>query len=230
MPNYCDNYLTIDGNPDTRNKILTLLKSDESCFDFEKVIPMPENIYRGGVGAEEKEIYGENNWYDWSIKNWGTKWNSVDAEVHYNEIYFQTAWSPCDPVIAALAEKFPSMRFTYTFTEPGMAFCGKRVYENGEILFYYDGDDYYENYECDMEDCEYQIQDEMFPISENGFLTEVRKVEDVKGHPNYIRGSLYYREYENNRIHLLTNGRFVATKDYAAQFSNSEYAPVSCAA
>ena len=107
MPNYCDNYLTIEGNPDTRNKILTLLKSDESCFDFEKVIPMPENIYRGGVGAEEKEIYGENNWYDWSIKNWGTKWNSVDAEVHYNEIYFQTAWSPCDPVIAALAEKFP---------------------------------------------------------------------------------------------------------------------------
>lgn len=77
MPNYCDNYLTIDGNPDTRKKILELLKTDENCFDFEKVIPMPDYIYRGSVGKKEKENYGENNWYDWSIKNWGTKWNSV---------------------------------------------------------------------------------------------------------------------------------------------------------
>jgi hypothetical protein len=70
----------------------------------------------------------------------------------------------------------------------------------------------------------------MFPIAESGFLTEVQNVVDVDGHPNYIKGNLYYREYENNRIHILANGRFVATKDYVAQFSNSEYAPASCAA
>lgn len=229
MPNYCDNYLTIDGNPDTRKKILALLKSEENCFDFEKVIPMPENIYRGAVGQKEKEIYGENNWYDWSIKNWGTKWNSVDAEIEYNVISFYTAWSPCDPVIAALAEKFPSMRFTYTFTEPGMAFCGQRVYENGEILFYFDGD-YSTNYDCDCDECEYEIQDTLFPIKKSGFLTEIQSVEDVEGHVNYIKGILRYREYENNKIRMLADGKFVATKDYASRFSHSGDANTRCAA
>ena len=153
MPNYCNNCLMIDGNPNTHKEILMLMKSEYSPFDFEKILPMPDYIYCGNVGAEEREIYGKNNWYDWSIENWGTKWNSLDAEVHSNEIYFQTAWSPCIPVIAALSKKFPTMYFTYTFYEPGIGFCGKRVYKNGELIFSYDGD-YAENYDCEDEECE----------------------------------------------------------------------------
>lgn len=134
MPNYCENYLSIEGNNDTKKLIMEFVKSEENAFDFDKIVPMPDYIYRGVVGERERKIYGENNWYDWSVKNWGTKWNSADVEIWDDEIQFQTAWSPCDPVIAALAEKFPTMRFTYTFYEPGMCFCGKRVYENGELL------------------------------------------------------------------------------------------------
>ena len=214
MPNYCDNFLTIDGNHTTREEILMLMKSEDSAFDFEKILPMPDYIYRGGIGTKEKEIYGENNWYDWSVENWGTKWNSVDAEIHSNEIYFQTAWSPCDPVIAALAKKFPTMRFTYTFMETGMAFCGKRVYENGEIIFYYDGD-YAENYDCENEECEYSLADTLFPLKESGFVEAVEKVERNNG---VVRGNLHFREYINNRIFQMTDGAFVATEDYAKKF------------
>ena len=121
MPNYCENYLSIEGNNDTKKLIMEFVKSEENAFDFDKIVPMPDYIYRGVVGERERKIYGENNWYDWSVKNWGTKWNSADVEIWDDEIQFQTAWSPCDPVIAALAEKFPTMRFTYTFYEPGMA-------------------------------------------------------------------------------------------------------------
>ena len=91
MPNYCENFLSIEGNADTLKEIMDFVKSDKSVFDFEKIVPMPDYIYRGAVGAKEKEIYGENNWYDWSNKNWGTKWNSVDAEDWDDEIQFLTA-------------------------------------------------------------------------------------------------------------------------------------------
>lgn len=224
MPNYCENYLTIEGNTITLKKIIDFVKSDETAFDFEKIVPMPDYIYRGVIGDKEKELYGENNWYDWSNKNWGTKWNSVDAEIWDNDIQFQTAWSPCDPVIAALAEKFPTMRFTYTFYEPGMCFCGKRVYENGEILFYYDGD-FAENplWEDDDEWAnEYIISDPLFPVKKSGFLEEIHDVEEVANHAGYTRGKLNYREYENNKIRYLSDGDFIAYKDYDSRFSKEQ--------
>ena len=121
------------------------------------------------------------------------------------------------------------MRFTYTFTEPGMAFCGQRVYENGEILFYFDGD-YSTNYDCDCDECEYEIQDTLFPLKKSGFLTEIQNVEDVEGHVNYIKGVLHYREYKNNKIRMLADGKFVATKDYASRFNHSGDAKTLCAA
>ena len=177
---------------------------------------MPDYIYRGTIGTKEMEIYGENNWYDWSIENWGTKWNSEDAEVDGNEILFLTAWSPCDPVIAALAKMYPTMRFTHTFYETGMCFCGKRVYENGKIVFSYDGD-YYENpfWEDDDEEAnEYILSDSMFPIEEFGLRTVIT---DKEEYGNYITGKLYFRDYGNNKIHMMADGNFVARRDYVFQ-------------
>jgi hypothetical protein len=55
-----------------------------------------------------------NNWYDWSVKNWGTKWNACyvdvtfesDDEVHYQ---FETAWDYPHPIIRELRRKFPDL-------------------------------------------------------------------------------------------------------------------------
>lgn len=216
MPNYCENYLYIKGTEDMVNSVLNFVKSAENEFDFERVIPMPDFICEGAVGTKELELYGENSWYGWSIKNWGTKWNSVDVEIDNEEIQFLTAWSPCEPVIAALAKKFPTVSFTYTFCEPGMCFCGKRAYENGEIIFSYDGD-YMENYLCEEDEFaeEYTITDPLFPITSDTFREEVQDVEEID---NYTRGKLFYREYENGKIKFLSNGIFNAINGYKFQF------------
>jgi hypothetical protein len=97
-----------------------------------------------------------------------------------------------------------------------MCFCGKRVYENGEIIFYYDGD-YTENPLCDDDDEwaeDYIISDPLFPIKDSGFLEEIQDIEEVPNDPHYARGKLYYREYENKKIRYLSDGVFIAHKDY----------------
>ena len=76
MPNWCSNCLSIEGDPNTLKEIISLVKTEKNVFDFERIVPMPDYIYRGNVGLRELELYGENNWYDWSQKNWGTKWNA----------------------------------------------------------------------------------------------------------------------------------------------------------
>lgn len=94
------------------------LRNNESDFDFNAVIPMPENsatfFAQGGLGAEERKLFGSNNWYDWSVTNWGTKWNSYDVKyikaIGNEDTYgstimvkFETAWSPPIPVLEAIA-------------------------------------------------------------------------------------------------------------------------------
>jgi len=111
-------------------------------FDFETIIPMPENIFRGDIGKKEQELYGENNWYDWSISNWGTKWNAYDlAEVGQRIFIINTAWSYPHKIFRALSEKYPHVKFHIRYADEG-------IYENSGKCTYLGG-----------EKTEYQIND-----------------------------------------------------------------------
>ena len=46
MPNYCDNYLRIDGPADAVKTVIDFVKSSENKFDFNKIVPMPDDIYQ----------------------------------------------------------------------------------------------------------------------------------------------------------------------------------------
>ena len=106
MPNHITNKIEFYGEQENINKVLDLIKGEEKFIDFEKIIPMPDNIYRGNLGYEEEKLYGKNNWYDWSIENWGTKWNAYhdNLDKANNTLTFDTAWSCPLPVLDALAE------------------------------------------------------------------------------------------------------------------------------
>lgn len=106
MPNHVTNRIQFYGEQENIDKIMELIKGEESWIDFEKIIPMPDNIFRGNLGPEERAIYGSNNWYDWCRANWGTKWNAYSDcfDKENNAIEFDTAWSCPIPVLDALAE------------------------------------------------------------------------------------------------------------------------------
>ena len=80
-------------------------------------------------------------WYNWNVANWGTKWNCGEVwhdrtteeitEVGRTSYNFDTAWSPAEPVVAALAEQFPTLSITHRYCEGGMGFAGEVEYANG---------------------------------------------------------------------------------------------------
>ena len=85
MPNWVDNYLVV--NKEAKKYIV----NDENEVDFEILIPMPEEV-KNTVAP-----YDENNWYDWSISNWGCKWNASDTFIEDFDndkirITFSTPW------------------------------------------------------------------------------------------------------------------------------------------
>jgi hypothetical protein len=108
MPNWVNNVLKVVKG-DSR-ELFEVVRSEESVFDFNTLVPMPDRIANSN---EEVEICGSKvpAWYDWSWKSWGTKWNAHNSKYSANYpdsvIYFDTAWDPPIPVFKALAKRFP---------------------------------------------------------------------------------------------------------------------------
>lgn len=68
---------------------------------------------------------GSASWYDWSIANWGTKWNAYSFSMLEDEqaFKFDTAWSPPVPVFEALAERFPNLGIYCASFDEGWGFA-----------------------------------------------------------------------------------------------------------
>jgi hypothetical protein len=148
MANYCSNQLKILGDEEELQEFMKAFasknKRKDNIFSFESIVPIPQNIYRGNIGKEEIEKYGrENCWYDWCLRNWGTKWNPYPdtCNIDYDEqeegiveLSFDTAWSPCTTFIKNASKKFKDLTFLLKYEEVGMRFTGIAKAKKGKLI------------------------------------------------------------------------------------------------
>lgn len=153
MPNHVTNIITYEGDRKQITEMLEAIKKDElgiGTVDFNKVVPMPDDIYRGDLGPKERELYGDKNWYDWCRANWGTKWNAYgyDKDFDYSQtdsLWFQTAWSAPHPILQKLSEMFPEIELRHQWADEDIGYnCGQHRYFGGERT-----DEYYPESEFD---------------------------------------------------------------------------------
>lgn len=137
MPNYCQNFVTFTHSDPKMIERFTDLESYKYLFNA--FVPMPEELKDTVSPVVERdqeliEKHGYDNWYDWAVNNWGTKWDVPLSEcnpyVEGNSITlnFDTAWGP--PV--SFYKKMEGLGFHVKgyYYEPGMMICG--WYENGD--------------------------------------------------------------------------------------------------
>ncbi|MBW3011309.1 hypothetical protein KY326_03760 [Candidatus Woesearchaeota archaeon] len=138
-------------------------------------------------GEQPKDGFNQGG-YEWCCNVWGSKWGNFDIYLSQGEkeenpeklVYiFTTAWSPTTGLTKAMGEKFPKLKFTHDYEEPGVAFKGTFVMENGENTV----DDTFELHSCpgcwnDIEECECTQEDILEEMKENG--CEEKEIEDIK--------------------------------------------------
>lgn len=150
MPNWVKNHVLIMDRQAIKDCVKTEHRQgngweeDVEFFDFNEIIPMPEELkdktrYYPKCDADEKEDkelvakYGADNWYDWSVDNWGTKWNTDSVrKVSPQAVEFDTAWSTPEPLIEALSKKYhTTVSVCYADEDLGNN-CGEYEYKDGE--------------------------------------------------------------------------------------------------
>lgn len=163
MPNWCENKLTIRGKKEDlvnflkKHYVVANQSYQEDWLDFNTIIPEPttpeecEPAYVIPAGEDRHLDHEEGrewfDWYNWHCDKWGTKWNSTNAfacdpvdilteDLNEITIWFDTAWSPCRPIIYKLIQMYPELLFEYAYFESGMWFGGRIAYD--------DDKDYYE--------------------------------------------------------------------------------------
>ena len=88
-----------------------LLKERSYRYQTREDIDTMKQIYK-----ERLEKYDAFDWYNWSTKNWGTKWNACETTIIENtenelKIFFQTAWSSPNPVFNVMVRMFPTLKY-----------------------------------------------------------------------------------------------------------------------
>ena len=144
MPNWVYNHLTIEGSEEDINKVKAQVGAvvkrkykgadevdeeidEEPIFSFMNILPPPEDkldeyhAVHGYTGGE-KTGDTEYNWYNFNVREWGTKWDARDVDLleddeTYLHYKFDTAWSPPTEVIAKLAEQNPNLNLSLEYRE-----------------------------------------------------------------------------------------------------------------
>ena len=108
------------------SRIITQAEYDKREYqkNFQAEEKYPNMIGKAITKKMQKDYitrFGYDNWYDWAINNWGTKWGAYDTSItdatdsgknrKQVTIYFQTAWSSGANVIQHLADQFPTLDF-----------------------------------------------------------------------------------------------------------------------
>jgi len=165
MPNWCSTALVVEGNKKDLDKFKNTLSvnASEPVFQFSQIFPMPKDLstiltgfthidgkrvkcWRNIDGKqvcvsdmelkELKKKYGNSNWYDWAIDNWGTKWDVCDSKIITEtktkiQINFRTAWSPPTAWADKASCMFPDLSFKLAYSECVASFYGSTTFMNG---------------------------------------------------------------------------------------------------
>ena len=111
-------------------------------WELEQRRPMGLGITQDTYNTLMKE-YGVSNWYDWSVLNWGTKWDCYDVR-EWNiavadtemtaTIYYETAWSPATQVWLTVSQQYPTLTFFHEYADEGGGFLGDETIHNGTVI------------------------------------------------------------------------------------------------
>lgn len=179
MPNWCSNWAKFEGPEE-------LIKRLVEAID--------ENVFLATLRPEPKYTE-ENEWYDWRIANWGTKWeiDAPDVDVidagdgNFSfEMHFSSAWSPPTDAYEFAILNLDGLMIEAYYYESGDYFAGSFegfdnvVFNNDSFNLSDVGDNFFKN------DPEGKKLEKVFEILAEREETLIYELEDEASEGNVL--------------------------------------------
>lgn len=91
-----------------------------------------------GKAAYQNEIdYGAQDWYEWRVLHWGTKWNAENENsAESTELRFRTAWICPVPVLVEIGRQFPDVEIFVEYADEDIGHnCGTITISEGSPYY-----------------------------------------------------------------------------------------------
>jgi hypothetical protein len=137
MPNWCNNNIEITGPKHKLDKLLVGAKAGQllnTLYPMPKELEDTENSNDTEKMSKQPVVDGHNNWYDWRVAKWSTKWDvdlyddmikvEGDGDNARLSIGFDSAWSPPIGACEEYLEHNKDCSIRLIYYEPGCDFMG----------------------------------------------------------------------------------------------------------
>jgi hypothetical protein len=128
MPNWCSNYLEIEGPVEELDAFISV-----ACADPDK--GLLTTFYPPRPDVDQ---------YDWCVANWSTKWDIGNPITPLSArerpeptrlgMSFDSAWAPPEHAIQVISALCPKLRFRLCYEEGGCNFAGFAEYKAGGVI------------------------------------------------------------------------------------------------
>ena len=150
MPNWCNNNITIQGSTETIKTLWEEATAEDGGL-LSAMVPMPKALEgttsptpqpgASNYEGEQPKVDGYDNWYDWSVARWGTKWDVSTEGLEFTDNgdgtasisgWFDSAWAPPLTAYETFCEDMDGVYIEASYHEGGMDFGGFWDSETGE--------------------------------------------------------------------------------------------------
>lgn len=138
-------YLVTGGGPTPPSYHVTPNRPDETGFGISEDKPFNLGITQKTSTSLIKK-YGANDWYQWAVAKWGTKWDCYDVNqtggpddgdgdgTSIASFYYETAWAPATKLWLTVSEEYPTLNFYHEYCDEGGGFVGSESIKYGVVV------------------------------------------------------------------------------------------------
>lgn len=132
MPNHVYNSMTVIGTPEALKAFKEKARHEDREFSYWNFVTPPQEAidsgeYEGRRGYEDGKPIGRtpNNWYEFNIREWGTKWDAYEVETDFSRdlsdysltASWTSAWGEPRPIFEAITRQHPALVFLFHWQE-----------------------------------------------------------------------------------------------------------------